>query len=300
MKNSRNRIIYITILLSILLHVAGLLLLNREYLLGSEKLQKEAEAEPLELVFEQPPQKAQEQVPEKFYELVENPNATEKKPEATDMLSTQSSESQAPSIQPGQLRAVPGAETEENRKSETAQEESQPQPEVQKAVENALLAYRQNRSFDRQALTRKSQESEEKPESESEEPRGEMQRRPEGFDADLVGDFALSTYAWEWAPYWLAFKRKLNRVWFAPPAYYQLGLIHGHTICRIKVARDGHLVDLKVLRHVGHESLEQSSVNALKSVFPFKPLPKDFPDEYLEISIKMIYPDLRQASQARE
>jgi TonB family protein len=86
----------------------------------------------------------------------------------------------------------------------------------------------------------------------------------------------------------------LNRVWYAPPAYYELGLIYGHTILRFKISRAGDISDLEVLRQVGHASLEQSSVSAIQAVFPFLPLPNNFPDEYLEVTVKMIYPNLRE------
>jgi TonB family protein len=82
-------------------------------------------------------------------------------------------------------------------------------------------------------------------------------------------------------------------MWFAPPAYF-MGLIHGHTILKFTVHRDGTMTNLQILRHVGHESLEQSSFGAIEAVFPFLPLPDNFPDETLEVTVKLIYPDLRE------
>ena len=92
----------------------------------------------------------------------------------------------------------------------------------------------------------------------------------------------------------LAFQKKLKRHWFAPPIYSKLGLVHGYTIVQFRIGRDGQLEELKVLRQVGHHSLQESSVNAIRSTFPFRPLPPDFPDPYLVVVLKMIYPDLRQ------
>jgi outer membrane biosynthesis protein TonB len=114
------------------------------------------------------------------------------------------------------------------------------------------------------------------------------------FSADHLGNMTLSTYAWEWAPYINAMKRKLQSVWFAPVAYYRLGLIHGYTDIRFTISRDGKLLKYKVLDHVGHESLEQSSVNAINAVFPFKALPNSFPDQNLTITARLIYPNLRE------
>jgi hypothetical protein len=114
------------------------------------------------------------------------------------------------------------------------------------------------------------------------------------FSADQLGDMSLSTYAWEWAPYINALKRKLYQVWFTPAAYYRLGLIHGYTIIQFSISKEGQLIEYEVLEHEGHESLEQSSVNAIKSSFPFKPLPVNFPDENLTIVARLIYPNLRE------
>jgi len=116
------------------------------------------------------------------------------------------------------------------------------------------------------------------------------------FSADQLGSFSLSTYAWEWAPYINAMKRKLQQVWFAPAAYYRLGLIYGYTVIRYKVSRDGNLVEYEVLEHRGHESLEQSSINAIESLFPFKPLPNNFPDKTLTITAQLIYPNLKEGN----
>ena len=114
------------------------------------------------------------------------------------------------------------------------------------------------------------------------------------FSADQLGNITLSTYAWEWAPYINALKRKLHSVWFAPVAYYRLGLIHGYTDIRFTISRDGKILDYEVLAHNGHESLEQSSVNAINSVFPFKSLPVSFPEPTLIITARLIYPNLRE------
>ncbi len=114
------------------------------------------------------------------------------------------------------------------------------------------------------------------------------------FSADKLGNITLSTYAWEWAPYINALKRKLHSVWFAPVAYYRLGLIHGYTDIRFTISRDGKILDYEVLAHNGHESLEQSSVSAINSVFPFRSLPASFPEPTLIITARLIYPNLRE------
>ncbi len=293
-----RKTIYIALIVSVLLHLIGLILITNDNLFAFSKTEPPEPPEPLELVFEQPKQPEQ-QLPEKFYEIVENPNASGDEPTQSDRLSTQSSISQAPVIMPGQIREVPGSETEQKNRAASQQPTEEMQERLQQALEKSILAYKENRTFSRSALTGEMMTQEERETSEQPANRGETMHRPDGFNADLVGDFALSSYEWEWAPWWLAFKRKLYRVWYVPAAYSELGLIHGHTILSFKISRNGEITELKVLRQVGHSSLETSSVNAVEAVFPFLPLPKEFPDEYLEVALKLIYPNLREYSRAQ-
>jgi hypothetical protein len=113
------------------------------------------------------------------------------------------------------------------------------------------------------------------------------------FSVEEVGALTLSTYKWNWAPYVNALKNKLSYVWSAPAAYYQLGLIYGYTIIAFEIDRDGNLIKMKTLKHVGHSSLKVSSEEAIRALFKFKPLPPDFPDKTLTITAKLIYPNLR-------
>ena len=293
-----RKTIYIALIVSVLLHLIGLILITNDNLFAFSKTEPPEPPEPLELVFEQP-QQPEQQLPEKFYEIVENPNASGDEPTQSDRLSTQSSISQAPVIMPGQIREVPGSETEQKNRAASQQPTEEMQERLQQALEKSILAYKENRTFSRSALTGEMMTQEERETSEQPANRGETMHRPDGFNADMVGDFALSSYEWEWAPWWLAFKRKLYRVWYVPAAYSELGLIHGHTILSFKISRNGEITELKVLRQVGHSSLETSSVNAVEAVFPFLPLPKEFPDEYLEVALKLIYPNLREYSRAK-
>jgi len=116
------------------------------------------------------------------------------------------------------------------------------------------------------------------------------------FSAEGLGNLTLSTYAWEWASYMNYFKKRLYEVWRAPPAYFSMGMIHGYTVIRLTIDRNGQMVQSQVLEQNGHSSLQVSSENAVNAVFPLKPLPVDFPDETLTLTLTLIYPDLRQRS----
>jgi len=104
----------------------------------------------------------------------------------------------------------------------------------------------------------------------------------------------LSTYDWKWAPYINSMKQKLYQVWQTPPAYHKLGRIYGSTKIIFEISKQGDLLNIEILEHKGHESLRESSIKAIESIFPFKPLPANFPDPSLKITAMLIYPNLRE------
>ena len=110
------------------------------------------------------------------------------------------------------------------------------------------------------------------------------------------GDFSLSTYAWDYAPYLYILRERIRRRWFAPEAF-NLGLVSGRVIIRFKIMPDGALRDLEVLSYrdndVPYQSLVASSRNAIESSSPFPPLPVDFLHPYLEITGTFYYQILR-------
>jgi len=109
------------------------------------------------------------------------------------------------------------------------------------------------------------------------------------FSARDLGGFSFNTYNWDFAPYMLAMKRKVERNIFPPPAFTQMGLISGETILRFKVLPNGEIKDLEVLRYSGHPSLKETSLQAIRNSSPFKSLPADFPEDFLEVTASFSY-----------
>jgi len=109
------------------------------------------------------------------------------------------------------------------------------------------------------------------------------------FNAKDIGGLAFNTYAWDFAPYMLEMKRKVEKNVFPPPAFTHMGLISGQTLLRFKVMPNGELRDLEVLKFEGHKSLMETSVLAIRNSAPFKPLPAEFPENYLEVTATFSY-----------
>jgi hypothetical protein len=109
------------------------------------------------------------------------------------------------------------------------------------------------------------------------------------FSAEDLGGLSFNTYDWDFAPYMLEMKRKVERNVFPPPAFTRMGLISGETLLRFKVMPNGEVKDLVVLKYTGHESLKETSVNAIVNSSRFRPLPADFPEDYLEVTASFTY-----------
>lgn len=104
-----------------------------------------------------------------------------------------------------------------------------------------------------------------------------------------MGGLSFNTYNWNFAPYMLELKRRIQRNIHPPAAFMELGLISGETLLRFKIYPNGMLKDLEILNYIGHKSLMVTSSNAVEVSAPFLPLPRDFPEDYLEVTGKFIY-----------
>lgn len=111
--------------------------------------------------------------------------------------------------------------------------------------------------------------------------------------APEFGNFSLNTYNWDFAPYLLWLKRRIQSNIYPPPAFTHMGLISGQTRLRFRISRDGTLYGPELLEYNGHVSLMQTSMRAVEVSVPFKKLPDDFPEEYLEVTAQFEYSVLR-------
>jgi outer membrane biosynthesis protein TonB len=111
----------------------------------------------------------------------------------------------------------------------------------------------------------------------------------DGSASATIGGISLNTTNWDFAPYLLDLKRRIKQKWIPPIAFTTLGAVHGYTWVRFRIYPDGHMEDMAVVETEGHDSLHRSSANAVKGAAPFRPLPKDFPEPYLEITFGFYY-----------
>ncbi len=104
-----------------------------------------------------------------------------------------------------------------------------------------------------------------------------------------MGGMSFNTYDWDFAPYMLTLKKKVQGNIFPPPAFTHLGLIKGETLLRFKIYPNGELRDLELLEYTGHETLMKTSMSSINISAPFQPLPDDFPEPFLEVTAKYFF-----------
>lgn len=283
MDNRQKRLLG-TFIISILLHSAFFWLLNQQnWLIYSPSIKEQPVPE--EVTFVYPENKP---IPKKLREVVQNINETDEIPEDASLLSDKNSRARNPrkTEQLGETPMSKGNTPFSNLSGAQARKSFNPL---------------KNKKFNKDALRGSSAKTPSEEYREQQQgatasadsiPTNQMLNQ-KNFSVDNVGAITLSTYKWNWAPYLHKMKAKLARVAIPPIAFY-MGLIHGKTVVIYEVGKEGQLLNLRVLDHQGHESLRVSSISAFESLFPFLPLPKDFPDETLTVVFTLVYPDLRQ------
>ncbi len=296
--NKRNRNILIALILSILFHVGLLFMIDFFNWLAVhvEELTKETPKEVTVLFPENKP-KPNLQEPNKELYIVDNQNETGETPENANLLSDKNSRARNP-----EKTNLTKSNTPFSKGNVDHQELSNPKREEKPPVPFGYKKFNSNALTGTQVDHKKTKDGEAN-QFDKEGALAKQQNASSGFNqrfnqnkfsVEEVGAMSLSTYKWEWAPYIRKLKEKHLSVWFAPPAYSRLGIIHGMTKIIFEIARDGKLIRAKVIGHKGHESLEVSSLASVKAIFPFIPLPKDFPDETLIITATLVYPDLKK------
>lgn len=113
------------------------------------------------------------------------------------------------------------------------------------------------------------------------------------------GTLQLSTYKWDFAPYLAYLKRHIGNHVFPPAAFTELGLIEGRTLLRFRILRDGRLKGLEVMNYDGSDLLRDTSYQAVALSAPFRPLPDDFPDAFLEVTGLFNYTLIRDMDRSR-
>ncbi len=98
------------------------------------------------------------------------------------------------------------------------------------------------------------------------------------------GGFALNTYNWDYAPYMLALRDRIQNNIRPPMSFTRMGIGEGQNIIKFRINKSGKLESVQLLDSTTHETLDETSLRAIRYSFPFMKLPENFPEDYLEIT----------------
>lgn len=252
-----------------------------------------------------------EEIPPMVFELVETPDdAIQEKPESANLLSDKNAigrdqyqdadrpMGEAYSEGQTQYRIFAG-QTEpagmfqpqaQEQRATDQQETSQDQEQITTGDASTVLVRERNqkvthKKFDRNLLAQQSVGRSATKRNFTDDVNYDQRK----FSADALGGVSLSTYAWDFAPYIFHMKKKIKENIYPPPAFMQMGVISGETVIKFKVWPDGNTTDITLVNYKGHKSLMETSMIAVKNATPFRPLPNNFPEEYLELTWTFIY-----------
>jgi hypothetical protein len=102
--------------------------------------------------------------------------------------------------------------------------------------------------------------------------------------ARFDGEFSLSTYAWDYAPYMTRLKKQIeDYTWTILPSAFWYGIAAWDTQVRFTILPDGRLESVAITGHDGVLELRHVASDAVTGSADFEPLPTGFPDPKLTI-----------------
>ncbi|MFN2433241.1 MAG: hypothetical protein ABR599_10605 [Gemmatimonadota bacterium] len=103
--------------------------------------------------------------------------------------------------------------------------------------------------------------------------------------ARYEGEFSLSTYAWDYAPYMLRLKRQIeDYTWTILPTAFWYGIAAWATQVRFTIMPDGTLKSIAITGHDGVLELRHVAPDAVRGAAVFEPLPPGFPEPDLTVT----------------
>lgn len=88
----------------------------------------------------------------------------------------------------------------------------------------------------------------------------------------------------DFAPYMSKLQRDIKRNWHPIKSSNE-----NRVVVLFKIAKDGSLLSSEIFKTSGDENIDNEALNAVKKAAPFKPLPKEYNEESIEIQFSFDY-----------
>jgi TonB family protein len=117
---------------------------------------------------------------------------------------------------------------------------------------------------------------------------GETLQNVQG-NADFGPSFQFDSKGVDFGSWLRRFKAQVYRNWLIP---YAAMALHGHTVLRFTIHKDGSITDLIVLQPSSVDAFTKAAFNAIKASNPTVALPPEYPDESMVMTVIFYYNEM--------
>jgi TonB family protein len=114
---------------------------------------------------------------------------------------------------------------------------------------------------------------------------GESLQNVQG-NSDFGPSFQFDSKGVDFGSWLRRFKAQVYRNWLIP---YAAMALHGHTVLRFTIHKDGSITDLIILQPSTVDAFTKAAFNAIKGSNPTVPLPTEYPDESMVMTVIFYY-----------
>jgi len=114
---------------------------------------------------------------------------------------------------------------------------------------------------------------------------GETLQNVQG-NGDFGPSFQFDSKGVDFGSWLRRFRAQVYRNWLLPYAAMSL---HGHTALRFTIRKDGTILDMQILQPSSVEAFTTSAFNAIKASNPTVPLPPEYPDDQMVMTVIFYY-----------
>ena len=114
---------------------------------------------------------------------------------------------------------------------------------------------------------------------------GEQLQNVQG-NGDFGPSFQFDSKGVDFGSWLRRFRAQVYRNWLIP---YAAMALHGHVILTFNIHKDGTVTDLQILQPSSIDAFTKAAFNAIKSSNPTVPLPTEYPDDQMRMTVVFYY-----------
>ena len=108
-------------------------------------------------------------------------------------------------------------------------------------------------------------------------------------NGDFGPSFQFDTKGVDFGSWLRRFRAQVYGNWLIP---YAAMALHGHTVLRFTIHKDGTITDLLILQPSSVDSFTKAAFNAIKASNPTVPLPAEYPDDHMVMTVIFYYNEM--------